>query len=74
MTFDQANRGSFKSNTSNVQDNKHDFYLKEYSVPTFCEQCTQILSNQGFYCKSSYIQFNFYNFSKMSSLNTLKEL
>jgi len=41
------------SKSSSVTELKHDFVFKSHPIPTFCDQCSQVLAVQGIQCKSN---------------------
>jgi hypothetical protein len=50
------------SKSSKITEFKHDFVFKSHPIPTFCDQCSQVLAVQGIQCKSNKLKLFFYSF------------
>lgn len=52
----------FKSSAGN----NHEFVIKSHAIPTFCDQCSQVLTVQGIQCKSRRFYFSSLYFLSLS--------
>ena len=53
-----------QANSKSPTGLSHDFIIKSHAIPTYCDQCSQVLTVQGIQCKSKKFVFRCFGFLK----------